>query len=190
MGNYISHTREILGYLSYRNIIDFALFRARLAAAAKLKTGHLEKGVTTTDLTFYDGTFKYVVRFNRRRGPCPFSNVSTTLGGSAYDITDRIREFAGPSHNFYGIPTTPNMLGYENLTFRIRGDDGDDILLGFSRDSIIDLVVTAPQEKQKIMVPTSNDIVTVDDSDSGCPPSASDGGDEPLSSGEARLDER
>ena len=166
MGNYLS----LIKYVSYRDIIDFALFRARVLAASKLNTGHLDHQKHVVDLTFYDGTFKYVIRFPRKRGPCPFNRVFTrSRNGTIIDVTDRIREFAGPCHNFYGIPTTPNMLGYVVLSFCLIGDDGEDIQLEFSGDSEIVLSNPVNNQNQK-MATSSNEPVnapTISGSPSG-----------------------
>ena len=137
MGNIPS----ILRYFSYKDIIDFALFRARLFAASKLNTGHLERRKNTVDLTFYDGTFRYVIRFPKKRGPCPFGRVYTN---NTIDVTPEIKEFAGPCYNFYGIPTTPDMLGYLNLSFTMTTEDGNDCILEFSGDS--EIVLSLPDQ--------------------------------------------
>ena len=155
MGSYLS----LVKYLSYKDIIDFALFRARVLAASKLRTGHVEHHRGVVDLTFYDGTFKYVIRFPRKRGPCPFHRVYAGTATTLLDVTDRIREFAGPCHNFYGIHTTPSMLGYDNLTFCLIGDDGEDINLEFSGDSEIVLNNPVNNQNQKMAI-SSNEPVT------------------------------
>ena len=131
--------------LTFCNLVHFILFRARMFAAAKLKTGRVVRSGKILDVTFFDGPKEYTVRFNQVRGPCKFSSVTTSNGapqifrpicwsgertiGSVMandrfdrDVTDEISKFAGPSNNFYGIPTTPSMLGYDNLTFHLRND--------------------------------------------------------------------
>lgn len=71
---------------------------------------------------YYVGTKKYTVVFQRIRGPCPFSKVLRVQKpvGMPDDVTEKIKEFAGPSHNFHGIPTTPEMLGESALLFHLR----------------------------------------------------------------------
>jgi len=125
--------REIYRNLTWRNLIDFSLFKLRLLAARHLETGLISKrpgtGPAVYDLTYFEGSTKYTLRFTKLRGPCPFSHVTTTTylaiddwSGDVVekDVTENIRRFAGPSHNFYGIPTTPKLLEYPNLTFHFR----------------------------------------------------------------------
>lgn len=119
--------REICRNLTWRNLIDFSLFKLRLLAARHLETGLISKrpgkGPAVYDLTYFEGSTKYTLRFTKLRGPCPFSHVTTNEDGETFvekDVTENIRLFAGPSHNFYGIPTTPKLLEYPNLTFHFR----------------------------------------------------------------------
>lgn len=108
-----------------QNIYDLGLFKLRIFLSEHLETGFLSRrpgpGPIVYDLTYFDGPTKYTVRFSKTRGPSPFSHV-TFLDKNAeiQDVTDTIRRFAGPSHNFYGIPTTPDLLGFSNLTFYYR----------------------------------------------------------------------
>ena len=87
-------------------------------------------------MDYYDGETKYSVRFPKKRGPCPFFRVEHVRKESIRevepdsfficastqitDLTEEIRKFAGPCHNFHGIQTTPKMLGYDSLTFYFR----------------------------------------------------------------------
>ena len=51
-------------------------------------------------------------------------NRMNNIVGAYYnnaDITDTILEYLGPGYNFYGIPTTPRMLGYvDGITIENR----------------------------------------------------------------------
>ncbi|MCF6238495.1 MAG: hypothetical protein L3J79_06750 [Candidatus Marinimicrobia bacterium] len=60
------------------------------------------------------GGTEWAMAFKCARGPYRFSHVVDVDG---FDVTDRIKKFMGPGKNFYGIPTTPNMLGYSKLMF-------------------------------------------------------------------------
>ncbi len=116
--------REIYRNLTWRNLVDFSLFKLRLWAARHLETGLISKrpgtGPSVYDLTYFEGSTKYTLRFVKLRGPCPFSHVTTDKDGEEKDVTENIRGYAGPSHNFYGIPTTPKLLEHPNLTFHFR----------------------------------------------------------------------
>lgn len=101
-------------------MIEFLIFKARIVAAHHLETGLLSGTTKIHDLVYYDGPTRYTIRFPKKRGPCSFSQVTTTYDSVETDVTEEIRRFAGPSHNFHGIPTTPYMLDYPNLTFVYR----------------------------------------------------------------------
>src|SRR5271170_1579635 len=57
-------------------------------------------------LNYRDGSQEYTIIFPRVRGPAKFTHVVSL---SQEIVTDSIKRFAGPSHNFHGIPTTPGM---------------------------------------------------------------------------------
>lgn len=133
---------------SWRTLVEFALFQLRILSAKHLETGLVTKLDRFIDIVYYDGPTRYVARFPKQRGPCPFSSASVTqivargiynsdpditMTNSSSEIINRVREFAGPSHNFHGIPTTPRMLGYENLTLNYR----DDTSRTFGADEVI-----------------------------------------------------
>lgn len=127
--SYVSVGREIYRNASWRTIIDLCIYKARLLASEHLETGLLSSSSTEHNLVYYDGPLKYSVRFPKKRGPCPYGLITTTgnrqgrfqsMDQTPFDVTEEVRVFAGPSHNFHGIPTTPKMLGYQNLTFHFR----------------------------------------------------------------------
>lgn len=142
--------REIYKNTTWRNIYDLGIFKLRILAAQHLETGLISRrpgnGPAVYDLTYFDGPSKYVIRFTKTRGPCPFSHVTyvqenTNSAGKTYlvdkEVTETIRKFAGPSHNFYGIPTTPGLLDFPNLTFHYRNKTKST----FQKD---DLISTGP----------------------------------------------
>lgn len=105
--------REIYKTVSWNTMADFCIFKIRTNLSSYFETGLLSKGSKVCNLVYYDGSSKYLVCFPKTRGPCPFSQVNEY----GIDVTEKIREFSGPSHNFHGIPTTPEMLGFDKLTF-------------------------------------------------------------------------
>jgi hypothetical protein len=56
----------------------------------------------------------YRVVFPNKRGVRKWIRV---VNGENNDVTNELVSFAGPCHNFHGIPSTPYMLGYDALTF-------------------------------------------------------------------------
>jgi len=74
-------------------------------------------------LSYVDGLKTYTITFPMVRGPCKFYSVTAYGDGGAEDVTDAIREYAGPSHDFHTIPTSPFLLGYPALTFHYRGGE-------------------------------------------------------------------
>ncbi len=70
-----------------------------------------------TDLSFRLNNVPYRIRFKRRFGPPSYTRIENEDGGS---VTKEVSEFAGPCRNFYGIPTTPYMLGFESLKIFYR----------------------------------------------------------------------
>ena len=65
-----------------------------------------------TDLSFLLNNVSYRIRFKRQFGPPSYTRIEKEDGES---VTKEVSEFAGPCRNFYGIPTTPHMLGFESL---------------------------------------------------------------------------
>ncbi len=73
-----------------------------------------------TDLSFRLNNVPYRIRFKRQFGPPSYTRIENEDGGS---VTKEVSEFAGPCRNFYGIPTTPHMLGFESLKIFYRTAD-------------------------------------------------------------------
>lgn len=71
-------------------------------------------------INYSHGFQTYKILTPRKRGPCKFNQV---LDQHGIDVTEKIKQFSGPSHNFHGIPTTPEMLGYSKLIFLNGIDD-------------------------------------------------------------------
>jgi hypothetical protein len=80
----------------------------------------------------YDGDAIYYIRFkkpSRLMGPSPYKTI---MSGDK-DVTNEILKYMGPARNFYGIPTSPSMLGYNSLTFATYND----VIHIYSDDQII-----------------------------------------------------
>lgn len=115
-----SIVREIYRYLSIVTIFEFIRFRLRQIASRNLEIGLLKVKNNVYELTYYNDSLKYIAVWPKRRGPCPFSQVMANNLFLIDDVTEQVRMYAGPSHNFHGIQTTPFMLGYEDLIFTLR----------------------------------------------------------------------
>ena len=61
------------------------------------------------DLSFRLHTIPYRIRFKRLLGPSSYTRIENERGD---DVTRDVSQFAGPCRNFYGIPTTPQILGF------------------------------------------------------------------------------
>ena len=71
-----------------------------------------------TDVIYYDGSERYVIRYKRRRGLPPFKKVyHSRPSGEVEDVTDEIKIYSGPCHNFHNVTHTPHSLGYPVLRF-------------------------------------------------------------------------
>jgi len=106
---------EIYRNSSWKTMLELSIFKLRTYISIHLETGLLVRPrANFYDLIYYDGINRYVVRFPKIRGP---SNISYILDPTQADVTTKIKEYLGPSHNFHGIFTSPMFLGYESLTF-------------------------------------------------------------------------
>mgnify|MGYP001610863394 CR=1 FL=1 len=60
----------------------------------------------------------YIIRF-KRNSRC---NRLFKITHNDEDVTNKIITYMGVGYNFHGIPTTPNDLGYNTLTFHMIDD--------------------------------------------------------------------
>ncbi|GAG01492.1 unnamed protein product, partial [marine sediment metagenome] len=104
------------GELTWSLVGEFIVYKIRNYAAQFLESGHLTVKPKHYELTYYDGTRKYQIRFPKHRGVRQIVKVETDDG----DITEDIFRLLGPSHNFHGIKTTPELLGHSSLRVRYR----------------------------------------------------------------------
>lgn len=70
-----------------------------------------------SDLVVHSPECNYRIRFPHRLGP---SSVRDIFDGTQENVTVTVLQFAGPGRCFYGIPTTPRMLGFSYLTVEFR----------------------------------------------------------------------
>jgi hypothetical protein len=74
------------------------------------------------DLSFLINRIPYRIRFPRKFGPPLYKRIEKEDGVS---VTNEVARFAGPCRNFYGIPTTPRMLGFQSLKIIFRDDEAE-----------------------------------------------------------------
>lgn len=116
--------------ISWQTLLEFCLLQLRSKASLHLETGILRRSKTSCELVYYEGTNRYVVKFPKVRGP---GKISQVFDDQNMDVTEKIREYMGPCHNFHGIPTTPKLLGYDQLRFVLLNDEiitiqGEDVI--------------------------------------------------------------
>jgi hypothetical protein len=118
-------------------VYEILLFKLRNWASQKLSTGRLIKyNQPYTDLVYYDGMDKYTIRYPKIRGSYPFI---LAFNGEGVDVTEHVKNFAGPYGNFHGIVTTPSYLGHSTLSFRINkiGSNNESFVIVFRGDDVI-----------------------------------------------------
>jgi hypothetical protein len=96
------------GDITFKSIREYCWVRVRMYIIHLLDI-KLKMYPQHYELEYYYGSKRYRVIYPKRRGPRPFTQVTTS---DDVDITNEIYEAMGPANNFHGIPTTPKMLGY------------------------------------------------------------------------------
>lgn len=130
--NLIETTKLIFSHLNYSLVRDFAFYKTRLYFINFFRTGHLSSKDKYYILEYHGGEQNYKVVFPKKRGPKKFTEIRDDFGEI---ITPYILPSMGPSYNFHGIPTTPEMLGYNKLNFIMR--DGE--IKSFQKEEIINI---------------------------------------------------
>lgn len=117
-------------YSIYSTLLALA-GRARGLVLEILHTSFAEQDRKTLHVGYWlEGNY-YCLVTPRKRGPDRIDRITS----SEIDVTEDVRKYMGPYHNFHGIPTTPNLIGFTNLTFYdIEGGERS-----FNDDQIIDL---------------------------------------------------
>lgn len=118
----IRKRRMIKGSI-YSSLKAAFLLKLRYWASQNLDLGKLEVKPTHYEIVYYVGSQRYKIFFSKKRGPKEIVSA-TTLSNSdepGKDVTNELFEAMGPSKNFYGIETTPKLLGYNEglkITYR------------------------------------------------------------------------
>lgn len=120
------------GTVSFSTLRDFCLMHARMCASKIFESGHLHNPrKNTSEVVFYSGSSRYRMVFPHARGVRQILRVYSRnkytyeegdglIEGRSEiwneeDVTQYIFECMGPGRNFYGIPTSPKLLGFEGL---------------------------------------------------------------------------
>lgn len=122
--------KEIYQDLSWKTFFQYLYFRTRNWTVHFFDTGKLERSRNNYTVTYYDGDTKYKICFPKKTTIRQIVEVRTDEGE---DITSKFLQFMGVKHNFHGIPTSPELLGYKSLMVTYRDDsvkkfDGKDII--------------------------------------------------------------
>jgi len=91
---------------------------------AQLATNWLSKKIIETHhnryiINYPHGAKWYKIIVPRNRQPFILNSI---VDEHDNDVKSTIVPFMGPNHNFHGVPTTPQMLGFEKLTFSVGLD--------------------------------------------------------------------
>jgi hypothetical protein len=92
------------------------LYGLYLLCLDKYKTwlwGPVCKGKHQYEVLFYFDTKWYRIPFSVPRGPKP---LCYSFDSDGKDISNRIKEYAGPALNFFDLTMTPSMLGHSSLS--------------------------------------------------------------------------
>jgi len=82
------------------------------------------------------GVTWYKIIIPRKRGPCLIDEI---LDKDGNDIQQEIHQYMGPCHNFHGQNITPEILGYESITFKyLNGSEKT-----FKNDEVINITLDA-----------------------------------------------
>lgn len=107
----------------YRNVIALVINQHPLSTLEMLVV-YLGGNIHSNSPVKSDNSYKlyyengkYCVCFPRTREMRHIVHVKDENGE---DVTDDVLKYLGQAHNFHGIPTTPNMLGYGSLKVKYR----------------------------------------------------------------------
>lgn len=116
----------------YQDFKELAYLKFQTWLLNKMDIGILKKkGDNIYEVGYLDGIRKYKIIIQKKRGPAPYTKVSS----DEVNITSEIKSYAGPSYDFHGAEITPHMLGRKNLSFHLRKGD----ILTFQQDDVIEI---------------------------------------------------
>ena len=119
-------------------IKDLALLKTRSWLTKKFRLGDLQVYPKRYELTYYEDDRCFRVCFPKMRGPKKIVSVKTQ---EEVLVTEEVFEAMGPSNNFHGIQTTPELLGYPGglrVTYR------NDVIAHCLGDDLIKISVDGP----------------------------------------------
>ena len=104
---------EILIMFPYREVYRY--YRRKFGFWLTDGAGYMSSEGRCYEVPYYDGSRRYVLRFAKRRGASNMLQVHDSSTEPPTDITELLLRYAGPSHNFCGVATTPRMLGLTTI---------------------------------------------------------------------------
>ena len=122
----------------FKLITDYIYFRFKYILLSSFNIGISTSFKDKIELYFYHGTEKYKIIFPKKRIRTITDVVLRNNKDYEQNITKEFLKLLGPGFNFYGIQTTPKLLGYNDssvLIIKYRNDkeivynSGDIILI-------------------------------------------------------------
>lgn len=100
----------IHNYLSYLAISFFQKYNLNV----------IKKDRGNYEINYVIDSKIYSLRVKKKKGPNDiiFATETKIENGEevSNDISDKLLSYMGPNEDFYGVPTTPSELGFENIT--------------------------------------------------------------------------
>lgn len=114
LGMLMYYCKNYEEFLFYVNMgINYVKLKTREVLSYHLEIGYIRYENGYYHLVYYDGSRKYRLVFPKQKRTI----VDARSEEDATITAEKIMEYMGPGNNFYGIPTTPKMLGiYKNMT--------------------------------------------------------------------------
>lgn len=113
-------------------ILEYLKLRLRMILSYHLEIGYIYHKDGKYHLVYHDGSRKFKMVFLKDKRKIIYALCNEE------NVTSDIMEYMGPGNNFYGIATTPKLLGYDNLTITYK--NGTDIYeKQYSSDEVISL---------------------------------------------------
>jgi len=83
----------------------------------------IQKNIKTIKPGQYDVLYTlndklYKIRIHNHRGPST-QKILQIVDENSLDVTLDLKEYCGPMEDFHGIPYTPSVLGFKELTFNL-----------------------------------------------------------------------
>ncbi|HMP28234.1 MAG TPA: hypothetical protein PKD85_01455 [Saprospiraceae bacterium] len=124
---------------SYQELKELMYLKFQLWVLNKMDIGILKKNGDVYEVSYLDGIHTYKIIIRKKRGPSKYIRIyedtedSENSEVTSKDITNDIRPYAGPSHDFHGLQITPHMMGKRNVSFHMKKGE----VVSFEKDDTI-----------------------------------------------------